>query len=75
MSTLRLICAVPNPGEPGFPRSLLYPDTPEGHAQAETFAQEQNRPGYGVFECIGRLRGDATLADVISILRANGIKA
>jgi hypothetical protein len=70
---MRLICAVPNPGTRGAPRGLLYPDTPEGRQQANEFAREQNRPGWGRFDLISSLREDADLETFLAVLRANGI--
>ena len=49
--TLRLICALPEPGCTGAPRGLFYEDTPEGRERAQEFAKQQDRPGWGVFEC------------------------
>jgi hypothetical protein len=70
---MKLICALPNPGTPGFPRGLLYPDTPEGHAKAQQFAREQDRPGWGVFELANNLHEDADYDDFVAVLRANGL--
>jgi hypothetical protein len=73
---LRLICAVPEPGCPGAPRGLFYEDTPEGRARAKQFAEQQDRPGWGVFEMLNGLRDDivdhqAAFAD---ILERNGFR-
>jgi RecA-family ATPase len=59
MTLWRHICSLPNPGIQGAPRELFYPDTPEGHARAEEFAQRENRPGRGVYDCIGKLKDGA----------------
>ena len=56
--SLRLICALPNPGCPGAPRGLFYRDTPEGRAQAQAFAKQEDRPGWGVFDCLNPIRDD-----------------
>jgi hypothetical protein len=66
-----LICTMPNPGEPGVPCGMFYPDTPEGHQKAEEFARAYDRPGWGVFSsaCTFRDPGPETLAWV---LEANG---
>jgi hypothetical protein len=50
--SLRLICALPNPGCAGAPRGLFYPDTPERNARADEFAKQEDRPGWGVFRCL-----------------------
>jgi hypothetical protein len=59
MTLWRHICSLPNPGILGTPHELFYPDTPEGHARAEEFAQRENRPGRGVYDCIGKLKDGA----------------
>lgn len=45
-----LVVALPSPGHIGAPRGLFYPNTDLGRATAETFAVENRRPGYDVFE-------------------------
>jgi hypothetical protein len=71
--TLRLICALPNPGCPGAPRGLFYRDTPEGRASAAVFARQQSRPGWGVFECPNPLREDVEEGELFArVLDANG---
>src|SRR5262245_15910770 len=56
---LRYICSLPNPGMSGVPHELFYPDTAEGWAQAEQFARRENKPGRGVYGCIGILKDGA----------------
>ena len=51
-ASYRLIVALPNPGEPGSPRGLFYQQTPDGRAKALEFSQREDRPGWGVFECV-----------------------
>jgi hypothetical protein len=70
---VRLICALPNPGCVGAPRGFFYADTPEGRKQAETFAKEQDRPGWGVFECIGKFHDDADETTFKWVLAQNGV--
>jgi hypothetical protein len=45
-----LVVALPSPGCPGAPRGQFYPNNEFGRACAEKFAQENRRPGFGVFE-------------------------
>lgn len=45
-----LIVALPSPGCPGAPRGQFYPNNEVGRSCAEKFAQENRRPGFGVFE-------------------------
>ncbi len=71
--SLRLICALPNPGRPGAPRGLFYPDTPEGNKRAKEFARREDRPGWGVFNCLNPLRDDADLQQVFEqVLEESG---
>jgi hypothetical protein len=71
--SLRLICALPNPGCPGAPRGLFYQDTPEGNARADEFARQQDRPGWGVFRCLNPLRDDVDPQHVFErVLEENG---
>jgi hypothetical protein len=73
---LRLICALPNPGRPGAPRGMFYPDTPEGEKRAAEFTKQQDRPGWGVFECAClRFKDDADLEATFAwVLEQNNIK-
>ena len=48
-----------HPGTKGAVRELFYPDSPEGRARAEKFARHENKPGRGVYDCIGRLQDGA----------------
>jgi hypothetical protein len=68
---LRLVCALPDPGCPGAPRGLFFEDTPEGYKRAEEFARNEDRPGWGVFECPNPVR-DASMETFNAILEANG---
>jgi len=74
VALLRYVCSLPNPGTKGAIRELFYPDNPEGRARAEKFAQHENKPGRGVYDCIGRLQDGArsrckdTVADLDQIV-------
>jgi hypothetical protein len=57
---LRYICSLPNPGTEGTPHELFYTDDAAGEAKAEAFAQRENKPGRGVYDCIGVLKDGAT---------------
>jgi len=50
----RCIAAIPNGG--GNCIQKFYEDTPEGHAEAEAFAREYDRPGMGVYDCVSTLK-------------------
>jgi hypothetical protein len=50
----RCIAAIPNSG--GKCIEHFYPDTPEGHQSAEAFAQQYNRDGWGVYDCVSSLK-------------------
>jgi len=69
----RLICSLPNPGEWGIPRGMFYPDTPDGHRLAEDFARLEDRPGWGVFDCVSTFHDDADLDTMEWVLNQNGI--
>src|SRR5262249_40402297 len=74
VALLRYVCSLPNPGTKGAIRELFYPDNPEGRARAEKFAQHENKPGRGVYDCIGRLQDGArsrckdTVADLEQVV-------
>jgi hypothetical protein len=70
---MRLICALPNPGCPGAPRGLFYPDTPEGKKHAQEFAAQEDRPGWGVFESMLTFSDDAGMETFNWILESNGV--
>jgi RecA-family ATPase len=59
VALLRYVCSLPNPGTKGAVHELFYPDNPEGRARAEKFAQRENKPGHGVYDCIGFLQDGA----------------
>jgi hypothetical protein len=50
MTRYRCIAAIPNDG--GKCIECFYPDTPDGCQAAETFAQQHNRDGWGVYDCV-----------------------
>jgi hypothetical protein len=56
---LRYVCSLPNPGTPGVPHELFYSDDEEGRKRAEIFAQRENKPGRGVYDCISTLKDGA----------------
>ena len=74
MALVRYVCSLPNPGTKGTVRELFYPDSPEGRARAEKFARHENKPGRGVYDCIGRLQDGArsrrkdTVADLDQVV-------
>ena len=57
--TLRYVCSLPNRGVKGTPRELFYPDDAAGRGRAELFARHENKPGRGVYDCIGMLQDGA----------------
>jgi hypothetical protein len=70
---LRLICALPNPGCSGAPRGLFYSENPEGQAQAEEFARQENRQGWGVFKSMCNFKDTADLGETFQwVLEQNG---
>jgi len=72
--SVKLVCAMPNPGKPGVPRGMFFPDTPEGRRRADEFVRREDRPGWGVFECVSEFHDDAGLDELVAVLKANGWK-
>jgi hypothetical protein len=60
----RCVAAIPNAG--GNCLEHFYPDTPEGHASAEAFAQQYNRDGWGVYDCVSPLREERRAKDTVA---------
>jgi len=60
----RCVAAIPNTG--GNCLEHFYPDTPEGHASAEVFAQQYNRDGWGVYDCVSPLREERRAKDSVA---------
>jgi RecA-family ATPase len=50
----RCIAAIANEG--GKCIEHFYADTPEGHQSAEAFAQQHNRNGWGIYDCVSLLK-------------------
>jgi hypothetical protein len=65
----RCIAAIPNSG--GSCIQKFYEDTPEGHAEAEAFAREYDKPGMGVYDCVSPLteprRSKDTVHEIIGL--------
>jgi hypothetical protein len=73
--TVKLIVALPNPGCRGVPRGLFYrPDTEEGRRQASEFMRTEDRPGWGVFQCMLSFHENAGMQEFSDVLRRNGWK-
>jgi hypothetical protein len=60
----RCVAAIPNTG--GNCLEHFYPDTPDGHASAEVFAQQYNRDGWGVYDCVSPLREERRAKDTVA---------
>jgi hypothetical protein len=56
---LRYVCSLPNPGTDGVPHELFYTDDEVGRSRAEKFSRRENKPGRGVYDCIGVLKAGA----------------
>ena len=65
----RCVAAIPNTG--GSCVEHFYPDTEEGRASAESFAQQYNRDGWGVYDCVSPLkecrRAKDTVAQIVGL--------
>jgi hypothetical protein len=59
---------MPNPGTARAARH------PEGRRRADEFIRREDRPGWGVFECVSEFHDDAGLNELVAVLRANGWK-
>ena len=68
------ICSLPHAGAPGAPHECFYSDDAAGRIRAELFAKQENRPGRGVYDCIGKLqdgtrsRSKATVAELDKVV-------
>jgi hypothetical protein len=60
----RCVAAIPNTG--GNCLEHFYPDTPDGFASAEVFAQQYNRDGWGVYDCVSPLREERRAKDTVA---------
>jgi hypothetical protein len=60
----RCVAAIPNGG--GNCVEHFYPDTPEGHQSAEAFAQQYNRDGWGVYDCVSLLKEKRRAKDTVA---------
>jgi hypothetical protein len=60
----RCVAAIPNTG--GNCVEHFYPDTEEGRASAESFSQQYNRDGWGVYDCVSPLKGERRAKDNVA---------
>jgi AAA domain len=60
----RCVAAIPNTG--GNCIEHFYPDTPEGYASAEAFAQQYNLDGWGVYDCVSPLKEERRAKDTVA---------
>jgi RecA-family ATPase len=60
----RCVAAIPNMG--GNCVEHFYLDTPDGYASAEAFAQQYNRDGWGVYDCVSPLREERRAKDTVA---------
>jgi RecA-family ATPase len=64
----RCVAAIPNAG--GSCVEHFYPDTEEGRASADEFANQYNRGGWGVYDCVSPLRGRQRSKDNVARINA-----
>ena len=63
------VCSLPNPGEPGSPRECIADDP----RVIEAFAQREDKPGRGVYDCVSPLKPGArrraldTVGEVVAL--------
>jgi hypothetical protein len=60
----RCVAAIPNTG--GNCVEHFYSDTPEGYTSAEAFAQQYNRDGWGVYDCVSPLREERRAKETVA---------
>jgi RecA-family ATPase len=60
----RCIAAIPNSG--GGCIEHFYEDTAAGHASAEAFARQHDKPGVGVYDCVSTLREPRRIKDNVA---------
>jgi RecA-family ATPase len=60
----RCIAAIPNSG--GGCIEHFYEDTAAGHASAEAFARQHDKPGMGVYDCVSLLREPRRIKDNVA---------
>jgi RecA-family ATPase len=60
----RCIAAIPNIG--GGCIEHFYEDTAAGHASAEAFARQHDKPGMGVYDCVSPLREPRRIKDNVA---------
>jgi RecA-family ATPase len=62
----RCIAAIPNSG--GKCIEHFYEDTAAGHASAEHFARQYDKPGWGVYDCVSPLRDQRRTKDTVALI-------
>jgi hypothetical protein len=62
----RCIAAIPNIG--GGCIEHFYEDTAAGHASAEAFARQHDKPGMGVYDCVSLLREPRRIKDNVALI-------
>jgi RecA-family ATPase len=60
----RCVAAIPNAG--GNCIEHFYPETLEGYASAEEFAQRYNQDGWGVYDCVSPLKEERRTKDNVA---------
>jgi hypothetical protein len=60
----RCVAAIPNSG--GKCIEYFYEDNAAGHASAEAFARQHDRPGVGVYDCVSLLREPRRIKDNVA---------
>jgi hypothetical protein len=62
----RCIAAIPNSG--GKCIEHFYEDNAVGHASAEAFARQHDKPGIGVYDCVSPLREPRRIKDNVALI-------
>jgi AAA domain len=62
----RCVAAIPNSG--GKCIEHFYEDNAAGHASAENFARQHDKPGMGVYDCVSPLREPRRIKDNVALI-------
>jgi hypothetical protein len=63
----RFICCLPNKSGGGPINEMFYPDTPEGHVQAEAFARRFDRPGFAIYDAVNVYQDNAATRNLETV--------
>src|SRR6266545_7421684 len=62
----RCVAAIPNSGKGCIEH--FYEDNAAGHASAESFARQHDKPGIGIYDCVSLLREPRRIKDNVALI-------